>query len=328
MRATARLERWPLAQPFGISRGVSTESFVLHVTVEHDGSRGHGEAEAAEFALDDAERRVAECRQYCARLVSVDCDTARRELQTSLPAGPIRNALDCALWDLAAKLSGQRAWELAGVARRTVHTLYTIALDTVETMRQSAQAHREWPWLKVKLGGGTDDRDRLAAVHAAAPGAQLLVDANGGWSRAELERYAAEFAELGVGVIEQPLPPGADCSLADWNGPLPLCADESCTDRQSLAQLPRGYRMINIKLDKTGGLTEALQLANAARAQGLGVMIGCNLGTSLAMAPALLIATGADVVDLDGPLLLGADREPPLRYDVNLVNWPERALWG
>ncbi len=209
-----------------------------------------------------------------------------------------------------------------------MHTLYTIALDTVETMRQSAQAHREWPWLKVKLGGGTDDRDRLAAVHAAAPGAQLLVDANGGWSRAELERYAAEFAELGVGVIEQPLPPGADCSLADWNGPLPLCADESCTDRQSLAQLPRGYRMINIKLDKTGGLTEALQLANAARAQGLGVMIGCNLGTSLAMAPALLIATGADVVDLDGPLLLGADREPPLRYDVNLVNWPERALWG
>jgi len=328
MRATARLERWPLAQPFGISRGVSTESFVLHVTVEHDGSRGHGEAEAAEFALDDAERRVAECQQYCNRLVSVDCDTARRELQTSLPAGPIRNALDCALWDLAAKLSGQRAWELAGVARRTVHTLYTIALDTVETMRQAAHAHRDWPWLKIKLGGGADDRERLAAVHAAAPRARLLVDANGGWSRAELERHAADFAAFGVGVIEQPLAPGSDAALADWDGVIPLCADESCTDRQSLATLPRGYRMINIKLDKTGGLTEALQLADAARAQGLGVMIGCNLGTSLAMAPALLIAAGADVVDLDGPLLLGADREVPLRYDVNLVNWPERALWG
>jgi L-alanine-DL-glutamate epimerase-like enolase superfamily enzyme len=195
-------------------------------------------------------------------------------------------------------------------------------------MRQAAHAHRDWPWLKVKLGGGIEDSERLAVVHAAAPRAKLLVDANGGWSRAELERYAAEFAGSGVGVIEQPLPPGIDRALADWDGPIPLCADESCTDRQSLAKLPRGYRMINIKLDKTGGLTEALQLATAARAQGLGIMIGCNLGTSLAIAPGLLIAAGADVVDLDGPLLLGADRESPLRYDVNLVNWPERALWG
>jgi L-alanine-DL-glutamate epimerase-like enolase superfamily enzyme len=328
MRATARLERWPLAQPFGISRGVSTESFVLHVTIEHDGSRGHGEAEAAEFTLNDAERRVHECQKYCDTLVAADCESARRELQSALPAGAIRNAIDCALWDLAAKLSGRRAWELAGIAPRPIHTLYTIALDSVETMRQAAHAHRDWPWLKVKLGGGIEDSERLAAVHAAAPRAKLLVDANGGWSRAELERYAAEFAGSGVGVIEQPLPPGIDRALADWDGPIPLCADESCTDRQSLAKLPRGYRMINIKLDKTGGLTEALQLATAARAQGLGIMIGCNLGTSLAIAPGLLIAAGADVVDLDGPLLLGADRESPLRYDVNLVNWPERALWG
>jgi L-alanine-DL-glutamate epimerase-like enolase superfamily enzyme len=327
MRAIARLERWPLRNPFGISRGVSTESFVLHVSVEHDGQRGHGEAEAAEFTLDDAEHRAAECQAYCDRLVSGDAEIVRRELQIALPAGPIRNAIDCALWDLSAKVSGRRAWEIAKVSPTTVRTLYTIALDTVDVMRRAAHEHRDWPWLKVKLGG-PGDVERLEAVHAAAPQARLLVDANGAWSRAELEQYAAQFVSLGVGVIEQPLAPGPDRNLIAWDGPIPLCADESCTDRASLAQLPAGYRLVNVKLDKAGGLTEALELARAARARGLGVMIGCNLSTSLAMAPALLIAAGADVVDLDGPLLLAADREPPLRYDRNLVHWPERALWG
>jgi L-alanine-DL-glutamate epimerase-like enolase superfamily enzyme len=327
MHATARLERWPLRKPFGISRGVSTESFVLHVSVEHDGRRGHGESEAAEFTLDAAERRVAECQAFCDRWALHDVELARRELQTALPAGAIRNAIDCALWDLAAKTGGRRAWEIAGVVPSDVHTLYTIALDTVDTMRRAAYEHRDWPWLKVKLGG-PGDVERLEAVHDAAPGTRLLVDANGGWSRAELERYAAQFVSLGVGVIEQPLPPGADPALTTWDGPIPICADESCTDRASLERLPAGYRMINIKLDKAGGLTEALELARAARARGLGVMVGCNLGTSLAMAPSLLIAAGADIVDLDGPLLLARDREPSLRYDRNFVHWPERALWG
>ena len=327
MRAFAELERWPLRNPFGISRGVSTESFALRVTIEHEGRRGYGEAEAAEFTLDDAERRVAECQAFCERWVADDVAQARESLQTELPAGAIRNAIDCALWDLGSKLSGQRPWDVAGIAPTRVRTLYTIALDSVATMRRHAEEHRDWPWLKVKLGG-PGDLERLEAVHAAAPESRLLVDANGGWTRTQLDEYAAPLAKLGVAVIEQPLPPGADAALDDWRGTIPLCADESCIDRDSLEQLSAGYRMINIKLDKAGGLTEALQLARSARARRLGVMVGCNLGTSLAMAPAMLVANDADIVDLDGPLLLARDRTPPLRYDRDLMHWPERELWG
>jgi L-alanine-DL-glutamate epimerase-like enolase superfamily enzyme len=327
MRATAELERWPLRNPFGISRGVSTESFALRVTIEHGGRHGHGEAEAAEFQLEAAERRVAECQAFCARWDPSTVEQARDALQTGLPAGAIRNALDCALWDLGSKLANRRAWEIAGIAPRRIRTLYTIALDSVATMRSQAGQHRDWPWLKVKLGG-PGDLERVRAVHEAAPAARLLVDANGGWTRDQLDEYAAPLARLGVAVIEQPLPPGADAALEDWRGAIPLCADESCIDRSSLGRLPAGYRMVNIKLDKAGGLTESLRLARDARERGLGVMVGCNLGTSLAMAPAMLVANDADVVDLDGPLLLARDRTPPLRYDRDFVHWPERELWG
>ena len=325
MRARAHAETWPLRESFGIARGVSSESHVLRVVIESAGLRAQGEAESAEFDAADAIERVRECQTV---LDGLPEQCSRQQLQQLLPAGPIRNAIDCALWDLECKRERRRAWDIAGIEPGPVRTLYTIALDSPAVMGRRAREHAHWPWLKVKLGGGAEDRDRLAAVRDAAPAAKLLVDANGGWSRAELDRYAVEFAALGVSVIEQPLAPGADAALSARDWPLPVCADESCTDRDSLDRLPAGYSMVNIKLDKAGGLTEALALARAARARGLGVMVGCNLGTSLAMAPALLVARLADVVDLDGPLLLSADREPALVYDQDLVHWPAPALWG
>jgi L-alanine-DL-glutamate epimerase-like enolase superfamily enzyme len=324
MRGTARHERWPLKESFGIARGVSTESHVLYVQLEHAGIVAQGEAEAAEYTVEQAEDRLRECRAFLARMPE---DYTRTRLQQDLPAGPVRNAIDCAFWDLEAKQRGQRAWTLAGIEEGRVRTLYTIGLDTPEVMAARAKAHADWPWLKVKLGG-PGDRERIAAVRKAAPRARLLVDANGGWTLDELNAYAPELAAIGVAVIEQPLAPGVDAALAGWKGPLPLCADESCLDRSSLDALPDGYRYVNIKLDKTGGLTEALALAAAAHTRGLRVMVGCNLGTSLATAPALLIARLAEIVDLDSPLLLARDREPALVYDHDLIEWPEYRLWG
>ena len=324
MRGTARHERWPLKETFGISRGVSTESHVLYVQLEHAGIVAQGEAEAAEYTEEQALERLRECQAFLSRMPQ---DYTRARLQQDLPAGPVRNAIDCAFWDLESKQRGQRAWEIAGIEEGRIRTLYTIGLDTPEVMAARAAKHADWPWLKVKLGG-PGDRERIAAVRRAAPRARLLVDANGGWTLDELNAYAPELAAIGVSVIEQPLAPGADAALAGWKGPLPLCADESCSDRGSLATLPDGYGYVNIKLDKTGGLTEALALAAAAHTRGLRLMVGCNLGTSLATAPAMLIARLAEIVDLDSPLLLARDREPALVYDHDLIEWPEYRLWG
>jgi len=324
MRGTARHERWPLKETFGISRGVSTESHVLYVQLEHAGIVAQGEAEAAEYTEEQALERLRECQAFLSRMPE---DYTRARLQQDLPAGPVRNAIDCAFWDLESKQRGQRAWEIAGIEEGRIRTLYTIGLDTPEVMAARAAKHADWPWLKVKLGG-PGDRERIAAVRHAAPRARLLVDANGGWTLDELNAYAPELAAIGVSVIEQPLAPGADAALAGWKGPLPLCADESCIDRASLAALPDGYDYVNIKLDKTGGLTEALALAAAAHTRGLRLMVGCNLGTSLATAPAMLIARLAEIVDLDSPLLLARDREPALVYDHDLIEWPEYRLWG
>jgi L-alanine-DL-glutamate epimerase-like enolase superfamily enzyme len=324
MRGTARHERWPLKETFGISRGVSTESHVLYVQLEHAGIVAQGEAEAAEYTEEQALERLRECQAFLSRMPE---DYTRARLQQDLPAGPVRNAIDCAFWDLESKQRGQRAWEIAGIEEGRIRTLYTIGLDTPEVMAARAAKHADWPWLKVKLGG-PGDRERIAAVRHAAPRARLLVDANGGWTLDELNAYAPELAAIGVSVIEQPLAPGADAALAGWKGPLPLCAVESCIDRASLATLPDGYGYVNIKLDKTGGLTEALALAAAAHTRGLRLMVGCNLGTSLATAPAMLIARLAEIVDLDSPLLLARDREPALVYDHDLIEWPEYRLWG
>jgi len=324
MRGTARHERWPLKETFGISRGVSTESHVLYVQLEHAGIVAQGEAEAAEYTEEQALERLHECQAFLSQMPQ---DYTRARLQQDLPAGPVRNAIDCAFWDLECKQRNMRAWDIAGIEQGRVRTLYTIGLDTPEVMAARAAKHADWPWLKVKLGG-PGDRERIAAVRRAAPRARLLVDANGGWTLDELNAYAPELAAIGVSVIEQPLAPGADAALAGWKGPLPLCADESCIDRGSLATLPDGYGYVNIKLDKTGGLTEALALAAAAHTRGLRLMVGCNLGTSLATAPAMLIARLAEIVDLDSPLLLARDREPALVYDHDLIEWPEYRLWG
>jgi len=252
----------------------------------------------------------------------------RAALQDALPPGAARNAVDCALWDLAAKRAGRRVWDLAGLpAPGPVTTAFTLSLDSAERMEAAARRHAHRPLLKIKLGT-PDDMPRVEAVRRGAPEARIIVDANEGWTAEVYADLAPHLLRLGVALVEQPLPAGADDMLAEIARPLPVCADESCHDRASLAGLKGRYDMVNIKLDKTGGLTEALALRDAARADGFGIMVGCMVGTSLAMAPAVLVAQGAEVVDLDGPLLLAEDRNDPLRYDAAGVHPSDAALWG
>jgi L-alanine-DL-glutamate epimerase-like enolase superfamily enzyme len=311
---------FPLAQVFTISRGSKTEAQVLTVTVSDGTHAGRGECVPyARYGetLDSVE----------AQICSVDPQVDRAGLST-LPAGAARNALDCALWDLAAKRAGRRVWDLAGLAAPgPVVTAYTLSLDTPAAMRAQAGKHAHRPLLKIKLGT-PDDMARLEAVRAGAPVSTIIVDANEGWSAEIYTDLAPHLRRLGVALVEQPLPAGQDEALIGMDRPVPVCADESCHDRTSLAGLRGKYDVVNIKLDKTGGLTEALALRDAAQAQGFGVMVGCMVGSSLAMAPAVLVAQGAAVVDLDGPLLLAADRAVPLCYDARGVHPPDAALWG
>ncbi|UWQ95951.1 dipeptide epimerase [Rhodobacteraceae bacterium M385] len=304
-----------LAEVFTISRGSRTEAQVLTVTVEQDGHIGRGE-----------------CVPYGRYGESLDSVTAQLEAShgdvSALPAGAARNALDCALIDLAAKTQGRRAWDLFDIARpQPVTSAFTLSLDTPENMRAAAAKHGHRPLLKIKLGT-PDDMARLEAVRAGAPKAAIIVDANEGWTADVYSDLAPHLIRLGVQMVEQPLPVGEDDMLAEIARPLPVCADESCHDRASLPGLRGKYDMVNIKLDKTGGLTEALALRDAARAEGYTVMVGCMVGSSLAMAPAMLVAQGAEIVDLDGPLLLAEDRTPPLTFDGSTVHPPEPALWG
>jgi L-Ala-D/L-Glu epimerase len=252
----------------------------------------------------------------------------RVALQAALPAGAARNALDCALIDLEAKRSGQRAWALLGRGEpQPCTTAYTISLGAPETMEEAAAAAAHGPLLKIKLGGAGDPV-RIAAVRRAAPKAELIVDANESWTGSNLERNLDACAAAGVTLVEQPLPAGQDGLLARIRRPIPVCADESVHDRRSLDGLRERYDAVNIKLDKTGGLTEALAMADSARALGFGIMVGCMVATSLSMAPAMLLTPLARVVDLDGPLLLARDRDHALRYDGRLIYPPEAALWG
>jgi L-Ala-D/L-Glu epimerase len=252
----------------------------------------------------------------------------RTSLQAALPAGAARNALDCALIDLEAKRSGQRSWTLLGRGEpRPCTTAYTISLGTPEAMAAATTAAAHRPLLKIKLGG-EGDPERIAAVRRAAPKAELIVDANESWTAHNLERNLEACAAARVILVEQPLPAGQDGLLAKIRRPIPICADESVHDRRSLDGLRERYDAINIKLDKTGGLTEALAMADAARALGFEIMVGCMVATSLSMAPAMLLTPLARFVDLDGPLLLARDRDHALRYDDSLIYPPEAALWG
>ncbi|WP_418594882.1 N-acetyl-D-Glu racemase DgcA [Ponticoccus sp. (in: a-proteobacteria)] len=321
MSITVTRDVFPLAEAFTISRGSRTEAQVLTVQVRRGQVTGWGECVPYARYGETLERVEAE-------IAGLPEGISRRDLQAALPAGAARNAVDCALWDLEAKASGQRVWELAGLpAPGPEITAYTLSLDRPERMEASARKHAARPLLKIKLGT-PDDMPRLEAVRRGAPEARIIVDANEGWSAEVYADLAPHLLRLGVALVEQPLPAGEDAALIGMDRPVPVCADESCHDRASLPGLAGKYDVVNIKLDKTGGLTEALALREAALAAGYGVMVGCMVGSSLAMAPAVLVAQGAQVTDLDGPLLLAGDRRTPLVFDDRGVHPPEAALWG
>jgi L-Ala-D/L-Glu epimerase len=324
-RLTIRRESFAIAGTFTISRGSKTAAEVVLVEIEEGGKRGRGECVPYARYGESIEGVIAAIEGLRVRL---EAGLDRVELQALLPAGAARNAVDCAFWDLTAKQAGRPAWQLAGLSvPQALVTAYTLSLDSVDNMAAAARAQAARPVLKLKLAG-PGDLDRVRAVHANAPGARLIVDANEAWTAASYAELAPQLKPLGVELIEQPLPADADAPLAGLARPVPVCADESCHDRASLARIAGRYDAINIKLDKTGGLTEALALKRAAEATGYRIMVGCMVATSLAMAPAALVAQGAAFVDLDGPLLLARDRTPGLAYSGSEVAPPETALWG
>ncbi|EKS36350.1 N-acetyl-D-Glu racemase DgcA [Afipia broomeae] len=326
----ARIERWPIAGGFTISRGAKTEAVVIVAEVSRQAPNGKaivGRGECVPYARY-GETPEGTLEAILAMQGALDGGLDRLGLQGEMRAGAARNALDCALWDLEAKVAEKRIWELLGLsAPRPLTTAYTISLGTPETMAEATAKAARRPLLKIKLGGDGDEA-RIAAVRKAAPDAELIVDANEAWTDGNLERHLAACAAAGVTMIEQPLPAGQDQALARIKRPVSVCADESVHDRASLEGLRERYDAINIKLDKTGGLTEALVMAESAKALGFDLMVGCMVATSLAMAPALTIAQGARVVDLDGPLLLARDRDDGLRYDGSTVYPPGAELWG
>jgi L-alanine-DL-glutamate epimerase-like enolase superfamily enzyme len=322
---TTREERWPLASAFVISRGAKTEARVVVVELHDGGHLGRGEAVPYARYGETVDGVLGQIEALRDR---VEGGLDRFALQAALPPGAARNALDCAQWDLEAKRAGLRAWTSAGLARLDpVKTCYTLSLGAPDAMAAAARAAANRPMLKLKIGGA-DDLDRVQAVRDAAPKTRLVVDANEALSFEELRRLAPELAKLGVQLIEQPLKAGEDEDLEGYDSPVPLCADESLHTRAELAVCAKRYDAINIKLDKAGGLTEALALKREAQGVGVQIMAGCMVATSLAMAPALLIAQGASVVDLDGPLLLAKDREPGLRFIGSMIEPPPASLWG
>lgn len=320
-----RRESWPIAGKFTISRGSKTTAEVVVVKLSASGQTGRGECVPYARYGESVEAVIEQIESQRAALAA---GADRAALQSALPPGAARNALDCAFWDLEAKASGKRVWELAGLPDPVlIKTVYTLSLDSVENMAAAAVRNADRPLLKLKLAG-PDDLDRVRAVRAAAPGAKIVVDANEGWTLDQYVAFAPQLAEIGVAMIEQPLPAGEDAGLAEVERSVPVCADESCHDTATLADLVGRYDMINIKLDKTGGLTEALRLKQAAQEAGMEIMVGCMIATSLSMAPAVLVAQDVAVVDVDGPLLLAEDRPDGLFFDGSLVSPPQPALWG
>ncbi len=321
MKLILKHESFRLAKPFTIARGSRTSAEVLTVEIHDDGSIGRGECVPY--------RRYGETLESVSEQIhSIALPVSREDLQNELPPGAARNAIDCALWDLSAKRANRPVWQLARLdPPRPVSTCYTVSLDSPERMHEEARTNSYRPTLKVKLGG-SGDIERLRAVRRAAPDSQLVVDANESFAAKDFFKNMDTFVGLNVAMIEQPFPALDDEELAGFNSPVPICADESCHDRASLDGLNTKYAMINIKLDKTGGITEAIHLYEEAVRRGFQVMVGCMIGSSLAMAPALLIAQYASIVDLDGPLLLAEDRPCPIRYEQSTVYPPASTLWG
>jgi L-alanine-DL-glutamate epimerase-like enolase superfamily enzyme len=325
MHLSVHTENWPAARPFRITGHVWNSFESVVVELSRDGAVGRGEALGVFYANETAASMAAEIETIADRIAA---GADRAALQALLPPGGARNAVDCALWDFEAKLSGKTIWELTGVAPKALETVYTISIEaTPEAMATHAASVANLPLLKVKLDGH-QPLERMRAIRQARPDARLVVDANQGWTFRQLKSLAPAFSELGVLMIEQPLPRGGDAALEGYPSPVPLCADESCLHVGELEQAARRYEMINIKLDKTGGLTHALDLARSARAQGLGLMVGSMCGSSLAMAPTFVIGCLCDLVDLDGPLLMKRDRVPGLQYSNGKVEPPDKNLWG
>jgi L-alanine-DL-glutamate epimerase-like enolase superfamily enzyme len=325
LRLAAGIERWPIAGSFTISRGAKTEAVTVVAAVSDGNQTGRGEC-VPYPRYGETPEATLEALTAMQEWLSKGLD--RAALQAAMPPGAARNALDCALLDLEAKCAGQRIWTLLGrPAPRPCTTAFTISLAAPEAMAAATARAAHRPLLKIKLGGDGDG-ERIAAVRQAAPESELIVDANEAWTPDNLEQNLAACAGAGVTLVEQPLPAGRDEALARIKRPIAVCADESVHDRASLEGLRARYDAVNIKLDKTGGLTEALAMADAAQVLGFDIMIGCMVATSLAMAPAMLLAQQARFVDLDGPLLLARDRDGGLRYDGSLVYPPEAALWG
>jgi len=324
-RLTVAVERFPIAGAFTISRGSRTEAVVVVATLEEGDVRGRGECVPYARYGESVESVAAALEEQAGWIAG---GGSRFDLADRMKPGAARNALDCALWDFEAKRTGRPAHELAGLsAPGPVTTAYTLSLGDPEAMEEAARNAAHRPLLKVKLGG-EGDPERIAAVRRGAPDSRLIVDANEAWRAETIEQNLAACAAANVGLIEQPLPAGDDGLLAEIDRTIPICADESLHDRAGLDALAKRYDAINIKLDKAGGLTEALKLAHEARARGFEIMVGCMVGSSLAMAPAMLLAHHAAYVDLDGPLLLARDREPGLRYEGSTVYPPLPDLWG
>lgn len=319
------VDRFPTAGAFVISRGSKTHVDVVTATIVEDGVAGRGEATAIYYLGETAEGLADQIR---AAAHLVEDGASRADLITALPAGGARKALDCALWDLEAKRAGKPVWSLLGLPRpQPILTAYTISLGEPGVMEEAARKAGRYELLKLKLSGEGDE-DRVAAVRRGAPHARLIVDANEAWAKDDIEAKAAALQKLRVELIEQPVPAGQDHLLDGVRSPVPLCADETIHDRETLGAAIGRYAFINIKLDKTGGLTEALALAHAARLRGIELMTGCMLSTSLGVAPAFYVGMQSRYVDLDGPLLLGADRDHPIRFDGSDMHPPARELWG
>lgn len=318
-------ESFPIAGSFTISRGSKTEALVVTCVIRDGQHVGSGECVPYGRYGETIEGVVAQIESIRAAL---EAGAAQDDLAALLPAGAARNAVDCALWDLEAKTTKVPVWTIiCDDAPSPLTTAFTLSLGDAEQMGAQAIAQAARPVLKVKVGS-SDDEARIRAVRAGAPNSRIILDANEGWSDENVVRHMAIAAECSVSLIEQPLPAGRDGMLADIARPVPVCADESLHTRADLARLRSRYDAINIKLDKTGGLSEAILLKEDAQKLGFQIMVGCMVGTSLAMAPAVLLAQGAEFVDLDGPLLLARDRDPALRYDGSLVYPPQPALWG
>jgi len=322
-KVNLQLESWATNEPFRITDHAFTEAKVLVVTLTENGAVGRGEASGVYYLNETSESILLQAEDIKDQLKQgID----RQQLSTLLPAGGARNAIDCALWDLEAKLSGKTVWDLTAIQPTKILTVNTVGVGVPEAMAATA-IKLDTAKIKVKLNGD-QPLACLQAVYAARPDAQIVVDVNQGWTFQQLVELTPQFKRLGVIMIEQPLPRGADSELENYLSPIPLCADESCLDTSELVQAARRYQMINIKLDKTGGLTEALNLAKQAKTLGLGLMVGNMLGTSLAMAPAYVVAQLCKLVDLDGPVLLARDRVNGMTFKGGVVSIPNTELWG